>query len=914
MTGATPRALSDREIEVLSALGEHLTNAEIASRLHISVRTVESHVSSLMRKLAASGRRELATRAASLVPPAGGDAQGIVGLPTARTSFVGRDAEVHGVLDALASAPLVTLVGPGGVGKTRLAVVVANHAAASFPFGGAFVDLVPASSGYVVHAVAAALDVIERPDRTLEGGVHERLREGRRLLVLDNCEHVLAAAAGFAARALATCPELVLLATSRERLAVAGERVVQVLPLSLGAPAGGGRSDAERLFEERVTATDPAFHAEPADIRWICRRVDGMPLAIELAAARATSIGTDGLVRGLDDHLRLLSTAGGPSDRHRSLRTVIDWSHSLLGDEEQAVFRRLGAFQGGFDLASVAAVATDGDVSSAAHLVGRLAEQSLLVRHQHAVGSRWTMLEALRSYARERLDRSPDGPVIARRYVAWATSAAAELEALLDVDDGWAERFDFIGDDLRAALAVPQDGPVPSEAHYLACALGHLTYARGFLAEAQGHYEQGATSAPDGTAASKALLSAAQVARANMRADLAFDLLQRAAERGSGGARAVALADAVALAERFPSQFAEVIAHPRLVSMLEQATGLAPRDDAVAKAHLSIAAAWNAAAGPSTARGPLARAALEAARLIDDPVLISDALDAVGAAASEQGHHKQAARLAAERLDLLERLSRHLPAVGGEVVDILHMASDSALIAGELQVAVDNALIVRDELRDHIPHMASSHLVTPLVLQGRFAEAQEEADVMIDEWHRAGSPPAAWMSLAVRATSLAFALQELDDRAEEWRALAHRIGREIEGFPLFADLRVALHRGDLAASTTLLEVVPDASSAAYDMFTRAVAAEVAVVVGSDRASRLVEEALETKGENDWAAACSQRAAGRLSGDASMIEVSLDGWDRIDARFEWACTLTLLPERATQGVEALAALGCKPPAV
>ena len=221
--------MSAREAEVLDAVGAHLSNAQIAGRLHISVRTVESHVSSLLRKFGAADRRELAGLAAAAAPAA------VVGLPEPWTTFIGREREQAAVLAALREARLVTLVGPGGVGKTRLAVEAAREAAALFPSGCAFADLVPVQEGFVVQAVASVLGISERPRQPLVEAVLEHLAARRSLLVLDNCEHLLAEAAAFTERLLAACPGVRVLATSRERLAVTGEHTVTVPPLSLVA-------------------------------------------------------------------------------------------------------------------------------------------------------------------------------------------------------------------------------------------------------------------------------------------------------------------------------------------------------------------------------------------------------------------------------------------------------------------------------------------------------------------------------------------------------------------------------------------------------------------------------------------------------------------------------------------------------
>ena len=251
--------VSAREAEVLYALRDHLTNAEIAQRLHISVRTVESHVSSLLRKLGAVDRRQLAALADEMAARAPFGRDQIAGLPAKWTSFVGREAEIVQLSQALAGRRLVTVVGPGGVGKTRLATVVAGLSSDEFPAGGSFVDLVPVRPEFVVEAVAATLGVIGNPQDPLQRLVEKRLCPGRRLLVLDSCEHVLGAAAAFAGSILAACPQVVVLATSRERLGIIGERVVELAPLGLD-PIGSDASEAEALFVDRsglATAFDP---------------------------------------------------------------------------------------------------------------------------------------------------------------------------------------------------------------------------------------------------------------------------------------------------------------------------------------------------------------------------------------------------------------------------------------------------------------------------------------------------------------------------------------------------------------------------------------------------------------------------------------------------------------------------------
>ncbi|TDB76132.1 ATPase, partial [Actinomadura sp. KC216] len=385
----SPVEVSEREAEVLDAVGRHLTNTQIASRLHISVRTVESHVSSLLRKYGVTNRRELAILASEQHRRGerGEDTGTVTGLPAARTSFIGRGDELAEIEAAAGRSRLVTLLGPGGVGKSRLVAV----AAAASRQGGVFVDLVPVRDGFVEHAVAAALGLTERPQTELHTVIIERLGRGGTLVVLDNCEHLLDAVAGFADRILAACPGTRILATSRERLGVTGERIVRVGPLPLS-------SHAEALFTDRAMAADPEFAAEPGAVAEICARLDGMPLAIELAAARSAALGASGVLAALDDRLRLLAGGRGADERHRSLRAVLAWSHDLLDAEERGLFRRLAVFAGGFDLDAVLAVTPAATAGAVADVLGRLVDKSLVVK---AGPGRWRLLETVRAFAGE---------------------------------------------------------------------------------------------------------------------------------------------------------------------------------------------------------------------------------------------------------------------------------------------------------------------------------------------------------------------------------------------------------------------------------------------------------------------------------------------------------------------------------
>ncbi|WP_244301941.1 ATP-binding protein [Microbispora triticiradicis] len=302
--------ISPREAEVLELVGAHLSNAEIAARLCLSVRTVESHVSSLLRKLRVPDRRALARRAPEAAGAAPSSHPAPV-LPAPLTSFVGRASERAELTEMIRAHRQVTTVGPGGVGKTRLALAVAGEAVGEYSDGAWFVDLVPVTDpGMIATAVAGAAGLGEQPGRDMTESVVAALADRHALLVLDNCEHVADGVALFLERLLATCPRMTVLATSRARLMVPFERVYPVPPLSL---AVDGESDAVALFMERAAAVgwplDPPLRDQ---IAAICARLDGMALAIELAAARYPTLGLDGITAALSHRCGCSPAAPAP--------------------------------------------------------------------------------------------------------------------------------------------------------------------------------------------------------------------------------------------------------------------------------------------------------------------------------------------------------------------------------------------------------------------------------------------------------------------------------------------------------------------------------------------------------------------------------------------------------------------------
>jgi predicted ATPase len=338
---------------------------------------------------------------------------------------------------------LLTLTGVGGSGKTRLAIELARSVSPTFPDGVWFVDLAPvAAPERVALTVATTLGVREESDRPILDTVCARLQGKRALLVLDNCEHLVAACAVFVEALLAHTANARVLATSRERLGVVGEQAAVVRPLGL-APSSADRnvreaSEAVRLFVDRARLAVPEFVLASdtlSAVEAICGRLEGLPLAIELAAARVKVLSVDEINARLDDRFRLLTASNRTQPRHQTLRGVIDWSYEQLEPREQQVFRRLSVFAGGWTLAAATAVTASSDEFETIELLSRLVDKSLVLVELGPSGRpRYRMLETVRTYARERLETAGEARESHERhlnfFIALAEPASRGLEAV----------------------------------------------------------------------------------------------------------------------------------------------------------------------------------------------------------------------------------------------------------------------------------------------------------------------------------------------------------------------------------------------------------------------------------------------------------------------------------------------------
>ncbi|MGH2352814.1 MAG: ATP-binding protein, partial [Chloroflexota bacterium] len=395
-------------------------------------------------------------------------------LPLQLTSFVGRERELPAVRDLLAEHRLVTLTGPGGTGKTRLALQVAADVLPAYPDGVWLVALAAlADPALVPHAVAQAVGVREEPGRPLLGTLADALRPKRLLLVLDNCEHLLDACAHLADALLRACPHLRVLATGREALGIAGETAWRVP--SLGLPDARhlppvevlSQYEAVRLFIDRALAVQPGFRVTNQNalaVVQVCARLDGIPLAIELAAARVRVLPVEQLLVRLEDRFRLLSGGSRTAlERHQTLRAAVDWSYDLLTEPENAVFARLAVFAGGFTLDAAEAVcAGDGiEAVEVLDLLTHLVDKSLAVVDEQPDGTaRYRLLETLRHYAREKLAAREEADTVraqhATHYLALAEQADPELRGPRGA--GWLDRLRRDLDNMREALAWAEAG------------------------------------------------------------------------------------------------------------------------------------------------------------------------------------------------------------------------------------------------------------------------------------------------------------------------------------------------------------------------------------------------------------------------------------------------------------------------
>ncbi len=562
---------------------------------------------------------------------------GRTNLPAPLTRFVGREREIAALADQLATARLLTLTGPGGVGKTRLALEVATAVRERFPDGVWLVDLAalpaaahgngaapqhavregprpaPDETLLVQQAVAATLGIQVIPALPLADTLIATMRDQHLLLVLDNCEHLLLACARLAELLLHACPALRVLATSREALGVPGEVIWRVAPLSVPAllPRHPPITEAElvshvkaydavQLFVERAQAVQPSFRVTPtnaAAVAQICRRLDGLPLALELAAARLNVLSVEQVAAGLTDRFRLLATGSRTAPpRHQSLRAAFDLSHALLSPEEQTLFRRLAVFAGSWTLAEAEAVCAPADPPGIAarevlDLLTRLVDKSLVLVDppgEQGDTPRYRLLETVRQYAAERLEAAGEATRLRDHhrdwYLALAEQAAPHLHGRGQKQ--WLARLTAAHDNLRLALAWSLYRGAAEPGLRLAVALAGFWYRRGYWAEGRWWLARFLARAEGAPAALRARALAAVGELAHAQGD--YPRATAAFEHSLALARALADQDRIVFAL---AALGDVLTDqgdlPRAIALLEEAVTLArERSNDLLTAHI----------------------------------------------------------------------------------------------------------------------------------------------------------------------------------------------------------------------------------------------------------------------------------------------------------------------------------------
>jgi predicted ATPase/DNA-binding CsgD family transcriptional regulator len=890
-----------REAEILALIARHLTNAQIADALVISMRTVESHVAALLRKYQVPDRRSLARVAAAA---GGGSPYG--GLPVPLTGFLGRVAERAELSRALAGHRLVSAVGPGGVGKTRLAISVAADLAEQRPDGAWFVDLVRVTHpAAVVAAVAEAVGVPERLVAAPEAALVASLARRDGLLVLDNCEHLVDGVRECVDLVVSGCPGVTVLATSRTRLMLPYERVYRVPGLSVTEDDGGG--DAVALFAARaVEATGEATPPDRRRAAALCRELDGMALAIELAASRYPTLGLDGLEAGLHERLRFLTVGGRPTDRHRSLRDTIGWSYDLLSPADQALLRGVAVFASWFDVAAAHVVATPArNHAEVADGLSRLADHSLLVVDR-GQATRYRLLETIRQYADEQLEAAGEQEAVRGRH---EQLCRAETAALGAADPGieWCARFDRVVDDLRAAVRwLAADDGRQARTAALAGDFARVLFLRGRPTEAQLRYQEAAVLAPSPSDRIRFLRLAAGAAASRYAGNDTLRLLRGAADAALEiGDRAGATHDLAWMSiylDRQPGIMAD--ASPgQAAALREEADRVGDRSPRSAAA-IATARAWGAEHRGAGAL-ELSNQAIHLANEAGDGELECAALDHVCTVHQELDRPREAGSAIERRLQLI----RTLPigaGTGFELVDTLQMASDIRITLGELAAAGTYA----DRLAG-LPFFRDEHLgivrrIIVDALAGRFDDVVHNAERFRSGWERGGRRAAAGLAKGAYAAAMVHGMLGDPGRRGRWRQVTLDLGVTAEDLdgnatgwaPVFDGL-LALHRGAPDNAYHRLSADLDDSQVwmcpAIDWrpWYAAVWVEAAVLARHDDAATRIHRAHYAARDNPIASAIIERAAAIAAGDRTAVENLATTFARLGCRYQEARTRTLV---------------------
>jgi predicted ATPase/class 3 adenylate cyclase len=693
-------------------------------------------------------------------------------LPVPVSSFIGRERELEQTAAALSEARVVTLTGPGGVGKTRLALQAAAAAAGQFADGAWLCELAPIREpGGVDDAVAAVFSVTARAGQGTHEALAEFLRGKQLLLVLDNCEHLIEGAAALAGDLARSCEQLVILATSREALGIDGERLVPVP--SLEVPSAGADQDtiaeaaAVRLFTDRAAAVKPGFEVtagNAAAVAAVVRRLDGIALAIELAAARVPTMTPAELARRLERSFAVLASGRrGAVAHHQTLWATIDWSFQLLADREQALLARLAVFAGGATLGAAEAVCQGEGIDPDAvfELLAALVARSLVVAEEKGLGTRYRLLETIRQYGEERLDQSGESELWRARhadyYAAlltrvrdraheaeeeafWAVRLGAEQENLLAAWS-WAISTGHVG---TAFAILAGFAPVEIWSTYPLVLAGEAALGLPGAAEHPGY---------------PLALAVSAVFAAN-RADVngAGELSRQAAEANARQATPDWRVDETISAARSSmavtaGAFADAARHAEQTAALARAGG----DLADAAIELTFAVADHLVLGDNTRALPLANEALGLARQTGAPAIIARCLLALGTAVAETDPDQARACLHESR-----ELST---AIGYQSAIDLNWAAWIAFLIGDQAAALELGRLAIRALQwsgDHIRVGLILHMIA-----GVLAATRPDAAVIIQS---AAQAHAVGSSARIDELSSFLAAAVGEDRAQELHA------------------------------------------------------------------------------------------------------------------------------------------------
>ncbi len=726
-------------------------------------------------------------------------------LPVQFTSFVGREADIAQVRDLVIKNRLVTLTGAGGVGKTRMAIQVAGQLSGEFAEGAWYVDLAPITDPDLVPITTArAFGLPDQPGRSTMDTLRRFVADRQMLVVLDNCEHLLDASAALTVTLLEAGPKLSLLATSREPISVAGELSWRVPSLPLA-------DKAIELFVDRACRARPDFivtEDNAATVTEICRRLDGVPLAIELAAARVRALSLAEILDSLHDRFRLL-TGGARTAvrRQQTLRASVDWSHALLTEPERVLFRRLAAFMGGFDLDGAQSVCGGGDVERYQVLdqLALLVDKSLVVADESGNRTRYRFLETMRQYALEKLGESGEADVVRTRHRDYFTALAAAVDAPAGSDyEQRLAQADIEIDNLRAAFAWSRENADVELALTLASSLQPLWQARGRVTEGLAWFDLGL-----------------------------IDLVAHGAE-AAPAVRARALADRAALAVWLDD--ADSLDHA------QQALNLAREVDDPALLVRALTACGLVAAIKTEAAETYFAEAIGLARELEDPWRLSQILAGQARGANHAADPFAIQAPAEEGRDLAD-------AIGDRYNSRIfrYCIAWSHIHQGELaRAATEVAELLADARAAHdgIMELQSvGGLGVVLALQGEAVAARTAADTAVEAAADVGGAYLAYGQAAlVYAAMAAGDTATLQDAAEAYPKLS--------ATPQMAALQcayravAALAGGDLVAARRWADEAVSTSWGGFLAAAQLISARVAIAAGEpDRAEADAHDAL-----------------------------------------------------------------------